>query len=306
MTDRPGPDLTREAIFENSFRTVYSAVGSTMLRPHGIRYRTQGMSGAVDCAEDFLVNSRIRRDAREFELSVESFFFDAIAVSSSMVGAEPVPEQGTVALPAGFDLGMSLGDAMARRRSQRRYTGDRISLTDLATVVRSAGGVTAQGDVEHLRGGRTTINFRVTPSGGALYPVEVWVAVLHAAGVDRGIYRYSPLADRLVPASAVGSVDDLLAAFCGGDEVINTSQSAMILLLVARPWRAMRKYGPRGLRHVLLETGQIAQNAHLAAVALGLGSVDCSSIYDDEAHEVLGIDGRYEFVAHTVVVGHVE
>jgi hypothetical protein len=34
-----------------------------------------------------------------------------------------------------------------------------------------------------------------------------------------------------------------------------------------------------------------------------LGSVDCSSYYDDEIDEVLGLDGLYRMVLHTVVLG---
>jgi SagB-type dehydrogenase family enzyme len=76
-----------------------------------------------------------------------------------------------------------------------------------------------------------------------------------------------------------------------------------LLLLVGRPWRSMRKYGARGMRHVFLEAGAMAEHVHLAATALGLGSVDCSSVYDDEAHEALGMDGLYEALLHVVVVG---
>ena len=302
---RPGPELTREAIFENSFRSVYGAARSTMLRPYGLRYRTQGHSGEVDCAEDFLTNSRIRRDNREFDLSVQGFFVDAIGVSASLVGEEPAPERTVVPLPQDFILGMSLDEAMTRRRSRRQYTGERISLADLAILLRCVGGVTGKGEVVHRRGGRTSVHFRFTPSSGALYPVEVRAVVLRGSGVDRGVYRYDPLTDRLLGMGDGDTVDALMETFCVGEDVISLSRAAVVLLLVARPWRTMRKYGPRGLRHTLLEAGQMAQNAHLATVALGMGSVDCSSIYEDEAHEVLDMDGRYEFIAHTVVIGNI-
>jgi nitroreductase len=57
------------------------------------------------------------------------------------------------------------------------------------------------------------------------------------------------------------------------------------------------------MRHALLEAGAIAAHINLAAAALGLGSVDCSSLFDDEVHEALGVDGIYEAVVHAVVVG---
>jgi SagB-type dehydrogenase family enzyme len=65
----------------------------------------------------------------------------------------------------------------------------------------------------------------------------------------------------------------------------------------------MRKYGNRGLRFLFLEAGAMAQNIHLACEALGLGSFDCASVYDDEVHEALGIDGLHESLLHTVIIG---
>jgi nitroreductase len=53
----------------------------------------------------------------------------------------------------------------------------------------------------------------------------------------------------------------------------------------------------------LLEAGAIAQQIALACTALGVGSVDSSSIYDDEAHEVLGMDGEAEAIVHLVILG---
>jgi nitroreductase len=53
----------------------------------------------------------------------------------------------------------------------------------------------------------------------------------------------------------------------------------------------------------LLEAGAIAEQIALACVALGVGSVDSSSFYDDEVHEALGIDGESEAVVHLVVLG---
>jgi len=42
---------------------------------------------------------------------------------------------------------------------------------------------------------------------------------------------------------------------------------------------------------------------NLAAAALGIGSVDSSSFYDDEVHEALGFDGVFEALVHAQVLG---
>jgi SagB-type dehydrogenase family enzyme len=85
--------------------------------------------------------------------------------------------------------------------------------------------------------------------------------------------------------------------------LVTEREAAAICFLVARPWRSMRKYGDRGMRFVFLEAGAMAQNIALVAVALGLGSVDCGSFYDDEVHETLDIDGVYETLIHAVFLG---
>jgi SagB-type dehydrogenase family enzyme len=99
------------------------------------------------------------------------------------------------------------------------------------------------------------------------------------------------------------TVEALLNAGASPEEVVTTSAATALVLLLARPWRAMRKYGPRGMRHVFLEAGTIAEHINLAAAALGIGSLDSSSFYDDEVHEALGVDGVFETLVHTQVLG---
>ena len=65
----------------------------------------------------------------------------------------------------------------------------------------------------------------------------------------------------------------------------------------------MRKYGDRGVRYMFIEAGAIAENIHLASGAIGIGSVDCASIHDDQMHSALGIDGESSLVVHAVVLG---
>ena len=87
---------------------------------------------------------------------------------------------------------MSLTEAVRRRRSVRSYSGDRVSLRYLATLLRIACGVTAGPD--ESTGG---IALRSAPSGGALYPVSVHVVALGIDGLERSTYVYDPRADQL-------------------------------------------------------------------------------------------------------------
>jgi SagB-type dehydrogenase family enzyme len=67
--------------------------------------------------------------------------------------------------------------------------------------------------------------------------------------------------------------------------------------------RSKWKYKQRAYRYVYLDAGHSAQNIALAAVALGLGSCQIAAIYDDEANELLGVDGISESTIYMTAVG---
>ena len=286
----------RGAVYVNAFRPLEPSFPSTALRTHPLRYDALRQAD-VRVAEEFLVNSRLRRGDVEFEASVAAYFTEPGVGVPALVGREGRRGVAAVELPASIPLRLGLDATVARRRSVRTYTGDPMTLAYLATILRTALGVTG-------RGGRDgELALRATPSGGGLYPVDVHVAALRIERLPRGTYVFDPLRDVLWQTGDAATVDALLGAVAAPDEVVTTSAATALVLLLARPWRGMRKYGPRGMRHVLLEAGAIAEHVNLAAAALGVGSVDSSSFYDDEVHEALGVDGVFEALVHAQVLG---
>jgi SagB-type dehydrogenase family enzyme len=67
--------------------------------------------------------------------------------------------------------------------------------------------------------------------------------------------------------------------------------------------RSKWKYKQRAYRYIYLDTGHIAQNVALAAVALGLGSCHIGALYDEEANALLGIEDEGESVIYMTAVG---
>jgi SagB-type dehydrogenase family enzyme len=126
---------------------------------------------------------------------------------------------------------------------------------------------------------------------------------LNVSSLGRGIYRYDPVRDALVGSGDESRAERVMAAFAIPEAILSLSRASLVVLLIGRPWRSMRKYGPRGMRFVFLEAGAIAENVHIAVQALGLGSCDCASLFDDEVHDALGVDGRYQALVHGIVIG---
>lgn len=303
MADREpplDPGLATAAVYASSFRTVQGSLQSTGFRTNTFRHDgLRLLDRDARVAEDFLVNSRLRRRDVEFEASVGAYFTESGALTGALVDHE-VASVSDVSLPTPLKMPLALGEAVRRRRSVRAYTGESMPLSYAATLAWAGCGVTGRG-----RGaeGRVAVEFRSTPSGGALYPVELWLAALRVDGLEPAVYRYLSPRHRLRREGGPDALNRLMAAMAVDDEIIMCARANAICLLVARPWRSMRKYGARGMRHVFLEAGAIAEQIGLAAVALGLGSVDCSSVYDDDAHDAIGVDGVYEALVHALVVG---
>ena len=288
------PTALTAAVFTNGFRPLQAAARATGHLTHPFRHDALPFgAGGPRSAETFLVASRLRRRDAEFEASVGLFLSEVGSGIGALVD-ETVDDDGGIPLPPVAPLPMALGTALADRRSVRSFTGEPIRLRDLAALAHAAAGTTSPDPHRP---------FRTAASAGALFPVRLDVVALRVTGVPRGVYTYDSRRHALMPRGDGAAVDGVLDAMAVSRELLMWDRAAVLCLLVARPWRSMRKYGARGMRHVLLEAGAMAAHLDLAATAIGLGSVPCSSVYDDEAHEALGMDGVNEAIVHVVVIG---
>lgn len=302
-SDDQASNLGQAALLANSFKSTHPWITSTGLRTHSLRRRTLGEATYERVAERFLINTRYSRSDKETELSIRTYFLDSGVKLLSMLGTRNLGTSTKISVPPGAPLRRELREVIAQRRSKRTYTGDPTPLDYIASLLRSSAAITGIAKAELMQGGNVNLSFRAAPSGGGLYPIDVWFASMRVDGLDPGIYVYDPVDDNLVRRHGPSKVEPLLDCFTVPEDIISLRQASGIVLLIGRPWRSMRKYGDRGMRLVFLEAGAIAQNIHLSAGSLGVGSVDCSSVVDDELHEVLDIDGLFETLIHTVILG---
>ena len=174
----------------------------------------------------------------------------------------------TMALPPpAMDVGRSLEQALRERRSVRAFGPGALSLAELSQLLWAAQGVTAPAGQ------------RTAPSAGALYPLELRVAVGAVAGLEPGLYRYLPAGHRLERSDPRDPRPALAAAAHAQSWV---RENAALVILSAEYARTTGKYGQRGVRYAHLEAGHAAQNLLLTATALGLGSVIVGA-FDDAA-----------------------
>ncbi len=186
----------------------------------------------------------------------------------------------------------------AARRSVRRFTGAQIDQSELARLLFCGSGITGE---LTFPGEGTGQPVRAAPSGGALYPIEVYPIVRSVADLEPGVYHYHSRLHALEQVSPGES--SILLGEAANDPMLFANASVTIAL-TAMFTKTKFKYGERGYRFALLEAGHIAQNLLLAATSAGLGATAIGGFIDDEVNALIGIDGVEEAALYLIPIGH--
>jgi SagB-type dehydrogenase family enzyme len=200
-----------------------------------------------------------------------------------------------LALPAPDRPQMTLVEALHSRRSQRGFGSSGLTLSELATVLDAAYGVTRPATPDDPQALRTV------PSGGALYPLEVYAVLARVEGAEAGLYHLDPLRRALEVLSLGPSPLAVLKEAAVYPEIVEGC--AVTLLVTGMFWRSRFKYGLRGYRFTLLEAGHLVQNVVLMCSALGLAAVPLGGLYDRPVDVLLGADGVNESILYAVCLG---
>jgi SagB-type dehydrogenase family enzyme len=184
-----------------------------------------------------------------------------------------------------------LDQAIRGRRSRREFAGPAPSRAELGTLLARGYGVC---------GARGDVVVRAVPSGGGLYPLDVYVLQFPEGSVDEGVYHYHVGRHSLQRLRA--RCDRRCLELASIYPAI-VAQASLLLVVAADMPRTRAKYGERAYRLALLEAGHVSQNLYLVAQALGLGLVALDGFYDDRVHVVLDLDGVSEIALLLFAVG---
>ncbi|UCF69579.1 MAG: SagB/ThcOx family dehydrogenase [Acidobacteriota bacterium] len=196
--------------------------------------------------------------------------FAVLASIDSEDSAMTTPSRETIKLPSPerHDGSMSLEQALSRRRSVREFTRRALTDEQLSQLLWAAQGSTRRGES------------RTAPSAGALYPLEVYVAL------PEGLYHYDADRNRLA-RHAEGDLRPEIYRTSLEQEAILDAPAVFVVVAVFE--RTAAKYGPRAKRYVWMEAGHAGQNLLLQATALGLGGVPIGAFYDEKLQDALAL-----------------
>jgi SagB-type dehydrogenase family enzyme len=197
-------------------------------------------------------------------------------------------------LPSPATLSETLGDALRRRISDRAYDpAQSISISALSTVLHSGAGM------HESRPDMGPSRFR--PSGGALYPIECYVATFRVRELQSGLYHYEPRAHAL-ERFPEGDANDILAA-CKDFFDPPDQRPAAIIILTSVWLRSYPKYGEFAYRLALMEAGHLMQNVLLAGAAVGLKSCPQAGFHSESIALALDISKEDEDPLYLALIG---
>jgi SagB-type dehydrogenase family enzyme len=209
---------------------------------------------------------------------------------------KPYADFPKLALPTSLPASSkSFDDVLHTRHTARSFGSGFIQLEQLAKILVMSYGVNRSN-----AGTSYPRPFRVIPSGGALYPLEIYIHATRVHGLEPGLYHYDPEDHGL---DILRNADES-EAISGSMVQSGLGRDAAAILMISAVFaRSTFKYGDRGYRFVLFEAGHLSQNANLTAQEMNLVTANIGGYNDRAIDRYLGLDGVNESAIYMLLVG---
>ena len=169
-------------------------------------------------------------------------------------------------------------------------------LEALAQVLYLTAGIT-----RHRKYPGGEIHFRAAACTGALYEVELYAVCGHLAGLEAGVYHFSP-AEFALRRLRAGDYRGVLSESTGGEPAI--IHAPLTIICTCTYWRNAWKYQARTYRHFGWDNGTLLANLLAVATVLGLPAKVICGFVDADVNRLLDVDSEREVAFSLVALGH--
>jgi len=178
---------------------------------------------------------------------------------------------------------VSLEEALAKRRSVRKFTGEALKPNQVSQLAWAGQGITEP------QGG-----LRTAPSAGAIYPIELYFAN------EEGLFVYLPEQHSLEQVIEQDVRSDLATTASTPESVAN---AACDIIVAGSARKLMTQFRDKARTFMLLEAGHVAQNIQLQAVCLDLGSVPVGEFDEKGVNRICRLPRNLEPI-YIICVGY--
>lgn len=183
------------------------------------------------------------------------------------------------------DTTSMLSKVLFNRRSCRSFSEEKLTLTEIGNLCYHG----------------YSISRHATPSGGALYPLKVYVLISEDQdGLRIGYYEYDCENDVLIRFKE--EVDKEMLKHCFNSEILPFNSSVQIII-AADLDRQPFKYSNRGYRLTLIEAGHVAQNICLYAEENNIGACELGGVLDETLIQELDLRDEEVYPLLAIVLG---
>lgn len=142
------------------------------------------------------------------------------------------------------------------------------------------------------------------PSGGALYPIKLFMYIFGVNEIKDGVYLYEHKKNRLIYYDAIfdkGCMEEVLKG-----QSISFEQSGILIMYVYDFLQNYIKYHDIALSLAFIEVGAISQTIQLVAPQCGMGYCDIGGFPKGKIEKWLNLNSPYFHIVHVGVMGGVK
>jgi SagB-type dehydrogenase family enzyme len=195
------------------------------------------------------------------------------------------------------------------RHSTRSFDDKRpITIAELARFLDSAARVLSMVSAAPDHGGDSasdSYTVRPYPSGGASYPLELYLTVATCKGLAKGFYHYDAADHALVPIDV--RAHEFEAFLAGARYAMGVAAAPQILITIAaRFGRVSWKYSSIAYALVLRDAGVLLQTFYLVATDMQLGGCAIGSTNIELFAKMTGLEFHIESPVAQFAIGRAE
>lgn len=134
--------------------------------------------------------------------------------------------------------------------------------------------------------GKNSLRGNTVPSGGARYPISLYIVNFNIKNLDKGVYRYNRIKNSL-ESIKFGNFRSMLKEITAFEELIDSC--SFLIISVGDLDKTCEKYGNRGYNLMLMDLGHISQNLYLTSQNEEIGCRAIYGIYNKKVNDFLNI-----------------